>query len=188
MLNVKWRTCGFAAELQWPIRKRCWRCVCVCVYTCDTCLWTRTPSSSGTSLKSVMSTRPSTSLWDVWTLPSIRYTSAIAPSSAGRRTVFVWVVGDYNYFWSVGRKERQAHKRTHWEAGMFRSQTCHREVAVTSGGSRGRSEQRWTSPPLCSGREGASPPDRTTIKQMMLVCYSFIWNMATCETVLSQVL
>lgn len=52
---------------------------------CVTCLWTLTPSSSGTLLKSVMRTRPSTSLWERWTLPSIRYTFAFPPSSAPNR-------------------------------------------------------------------------------------------------------
>ncbi len=46
---------------------------------------------------------------------------------------------------------------------MFRFQRCHHGAAVASGGSRGRSERRWTSPPLCSGHEGASSPGRNTV-------------------------
>ena len=53
---------------------------------------------------------------------------------------------------------------------MLRSPRCHQEAAVTSGGSRGRSEQRWMSPLLCIGHEGASPPDRNTYAVFLCGC------------------
>lgn len=52
---------------------------------CQTCLWFLTPSSSGMLLKSVITTRPSISLWESWTWPSIKNTSAVRPSSTGDR-------------------------------------------------------------------------------------------------------
>lgn len=64
------------------------------------------------------------------------------------------------------RKIQRSHgqRQTYSEVCMFHFQRSHRKGAVTAAGSRGRSEQRWMSPPLCSAREGASPPDRNTIK------------------------